>query len=124
MALHPCRWARGSTQHTTPAFASSSKFVTVTHPLHPLHGQQVEVVRVRRGADPDLIVRLPDGRHAALALSLTDVGSPCPTMGPGMTLPLLDGDGLRRLAALIAQRAPAQAAGVEAASVLPCQEGR
>ncbi len=98
--------------------------MTVTHPLHPLHGQQVEVVRVRRGADPDLIVRLPDGRHAAIALSLTDVRAPIPTVGPGTTLPLLDGDGLRRLAALIAQRAPAQAAGVAPASALPCQEGR
>ena len=98
--------------------------MTVTHPLHPLHGQQVEVVRVRRGADPDLIVRLPDGRHAAIALSLTDAGGSSTVVGPGTTLPLLDGDGLRRLAALIAQRAPAQAAGGESASALPCHEGR
>jgi hypothetical protein len=34
------------------------------------------VVRVRRGADPDLIVRLPDGRHAAIALSGTDYLAP------------------------------------------------
>ena len=44
-------------QHTTPLDQPSSGFVTITHPHHPLRGQRVEVVRVRRGADPDLIVR-------------------------------------------------------------------
>ena len=32
-------------------------FVTITHPHHPLHGQTAEVIRIRRGVDPDLIVR-------------------------------------------------------------------
>ena len=29
----------------------------VIHPHHPLYGQQVEIIRVRRGPDPDLIIR-------------------------------------------------------------------
>ena len=49
------------------------EFVTITHPYHPLKGQQVEVVRVLRGPDPDLIVRFPDGRHTAYAQTLDDL---------------------------------------------------
>jgi hypothetical protein len=52
-----------------------STYVTITHPLHPLRGQRVALVRIRRGvskASTDLIVRLPDGTHAAIAISSTD----------------------------------------------------
>jgi hypothetical protein len=47
-------------------------WVTVTHPYHPLYGKQVQIIRVRRGPDPDLIIRMPDGYHGAIAASLTD----------------------------------------------------
>lgn len=71
--------------------------MTITHPHHPLFGQRVEVLRRRRGVDPDLIIRLADGTHAAIATSLTDdlgITGPDPALaGP---LPLLDVDGLRR----------------------------
>ena len=75
----------------------------ITHPFHPLCGQQVEVVRVRRGADPDLIVRLPDGCHAALAMSWTDYAAPSGlNLDPPSVAPhLLDFDGLRQIAQLI-----------------------
>jgi hypothetical protein len=76
-------------------------FVTITHPHHPLRGQRVEIVRLRRGSDPDLIVVLPDGRHAAVALSSTDYASPLespPTVGAEH---LLDLDGLRRVIQLL-----------------------
>jgi Family of unknown function (DUF5372) len=77
--------------------------VTVTHPLHPLHGQQVEVVRVRRGADPDLIVRLPDGRHAAVARNWTAETLPPVGDEPSIVPPLLAVDGLRQLVVIIAR---------------------
>jgi hypothetical protein len=48
------------------------EYVTITHPHHPLHGQRCEVVRIRRGVDPDLVIRLADGSHAAIAMSSTD----------------------------------------------------
>ena len=39
----------------------------------------MEVIRQRRGTDPDLIVRLPDGQHVAVAMSWTDyAGAPEP----------------------------------------------
>jgi hypothetical protein len=75
--------------------------VTIAHPHHPLRGQRVEVVFVRRGADPDLVVRLPDGQHAAIAQSWTGEGTPPrPADGP---VPLLDAEGLRELARRVAQ---------------------
>jgi hypothetical protein len=77
-------------------------WVSITHPHHPLYGQRVEVVFVRRGADPDLIVRLPDGEHAAIAQSWTrDEAAPdAPVAGP---LRLLDVAGLRQAAQFVAQ---------------------
>jgi len=77
--------------------------VTITHPHHPLSGQRCEVVRIRRGVDPDLIVRLRDGSHAAIAMSWTDAGlEPAPTEAPhGHALPLLDLQGLRQIVHLV-----------------------
>src|SRR5262249_39320423 len=79
---------RGSWAHserTTPSSQLPSGFVTITHPHHPLRGQQLLVVCVRHGEHPDVIVRLPDGNHAAVAVSATDYAagdappSPLPT---------------------------------------------
>src|SRR5207237_5059094 len=72
-------WPEGSglsrsahSQRTTPSSQFASGCVTITHPHHPLRGQQLSAVCVRHGASPDVIVRLPDGSHAAAALSATD----------------------------------------------------
>ena len=75
--------------------------MTVTHPHHPLRGQRVEIARIRRGNDPDLIVVAPDGRHTAIALSSTDYES-SPEIPPTVTAEhLLDLDGLRRVIQLL-----------------------
>jgi len=82
--------------------------VTVTHPHHPLLGQRVEIVRIRRGNDPDLIVALPDGRHTAIALSSTDYDS-TPEIPPTVTAEhVLDLDGLRRVIQLLDRLAQAE----------------
>jgi Family of unknown function (DUF5372) len=81
--------------------------VTVTHPHHPLRGQRVEIVRIRRGNDPDLIVVLPDGRHSAIALSSTDYASPAETPPTVGAEHLLDLDGLRRVIQLLDRLAQA-----------------
>jgi hypothetical protein len=75
--------------------------VTVTHPFHPLRGQQLEVVRIRRGTDPDIIARCSDDSHVAIAMSWTDYAAPsCPE--PLSTSPhLLAFDGLYQAAQLI-----------------------
>ena len=62
-------------------------------------------MRIRRGADPDLIVRLPDGIHAAVAMSMTDyagVTEPATTE----TQPLLALAGLRQIVQRIEQWDP------------------
>lgn len=80
--------------------------MTITHPHHPLCGQQCEVVFIRRGVDPDLILRLADGTHAAIAMSWTDSDQPhkLPTTTQSNTdLPLLDLQGLRQIVDLFDQ---------------------
>jgi hypothetical protein len=58
-------------------------------------------VRIRRGNDPDLIVVLPDGRHAAIALSSTDYASDLENPLSVAAEHLLDLDGLRRVIQLL-----------------------
>ena len=78
----------------------------MTHPHHPLHGQRVQVVRVRRGPDPDLIMRMPDGYHGAIAASLTDYLGRSEA-DPGLTEPpLLSVEGLWQIAQFIEQQRP------------------
>ena len=56
---------------------------------------------MRRGADPDLIVRLPDGLHAAIAMSWTDYAHPTGCNSRPPPTHLLDFQGLRQAAQLI-----------------------
>lgn len=79
--------------------------MTITHPHHPLCGQRCEVVFIRRGVDPDLILRLADGTHAAIAMSWTDAGEGQPLSGDQdhLDLPRLDLQGLRQILDLLDQ---------------------
>jgi uncharacterized protein DUF5372 len=80
------------------------EWVTVTHPHHPLYGQRVQLIRVRRGSDPDLIIRLPDGYHGAIAASLTDYGGPGDPHLSTTEPPLLSVEGLWQIAQWVAQQ--------------------
>jgi hypothetical protein len=93
----------GCPPHTTPSPNRTSEWVTISHPHHPLRGQRVEIVRVRRGIEPDLIVRLPDGLHAALAVDWTDYLIPDAAALSPPAPHLLAVDGLRQLVQLVAQ---------------------
>ena len=92
-------------QYTTSLSQPSLEYVTITHPHHPLHGQRCEVTHIRRGADPDLILRLPDGTHAAIAMSWTDSseGEALSAAQSGPDIPLLDLQGLRQIVHLLDQ---------------------
>lgn len=76
----------------------------MTHPHHPLHGQCVQLIRVRRGPDPDLIIRMPDGYHGAIAASLTDyAGASHPDLCASEP-PLLSIEGLWQIAQWVRQQ--------------------
>ena len=79
--------------------------MTITHPHHPLCGQRCEVVFIRHGVDPDLILRLADGTHAAIAMSWTDSGEAQTFSAPqsSLALPRLDLQGLRQILQLFDQ---------------------
>jgi hypothetical protein len=77
--------------------------VTITHPHHPFRGQRLPVMGLRGGANPAVIVRLPDGSHAAVALDATDYAAELSaTLSPVSVTPLLDLDGLRRMTQFLA----------------------
>jgi hypothetical protein len=84
------------------------EWVTVTHPYHPLHGQRVQVIRVRRGPDPDLIIRMPDGYHGAIAASLTDYAGPVDPDLSTAEPPLLSVKGLCLIAQWVRQQRESQ----------------
>lgn len=90
-------------QHTASSSQPVSGSVTVIHPYHPLYGQQVEIIQIRRGADPDLIVRLPSGLHVAIAMSWTNYARAPDEALPTGAPHLLAISGLRQVAQLIAQ---------------------
>ena len=92
----------GYPQQTTSQSQCSLGFVTITHPYHPLFRHQVEITRIRRGADPDLIVKLPDGFHAAIAASWTDYAGANLEIVPRPP-PFLDLEGLRQMAQFVGQ---------------------
>ena len=73
----------------------------MTHPHHPLYGQRVQLIRVRRGQDPDLIIRLPDGYHGAIAASLTDYAGQALVDSDAVEPPLLLLEGLWQIAQFI-----------------------
>src|SRR4051812_498468 len=96
-----CRSMSGCPQHTTPSSQPPLGWVTITHPHHPLYGQRVAIVRLRRGEDPDLIVRLPDGTHVAISMSLTDYAGASDLASPASPPHLLALGGLRQAVQLI-----------------------
>jgi Family of unknown function (DUF5372) len=76
----------------------------VTYRHHPLYDQRVQLIRVRRGPDPDLIIRMPDGYHGAIAASLTDYAGASPADPAAAEPPLLSIEGLWQIAQFIAQQ--------------------
>jgi hypothetical protein len=89
-------------EQTTTLSQPSSGFVTITHPYHPLYDQQVEVVRLRRGVQPTLIIRTPAGHHLAIAMESTDYLVTEEVAAPVVPPHLLDIEGLWHIARFIA----------------------
>jgi Family of unknown function (DUF5372) len=60
-----------STVHNTPP-ENHTRTIVVTYPHHPLFEQQFEFVRLRRGKQPLVEIRLPTGNTARLPVDYTD----------------------------------------------------
>ena len=75
--------------------------MTITHGYHPRHGERVRLIRVCRGADPDLEVKLPNGLRLRVAMSCTDYATPQGTAHPSTPPHMLDFNGLRLAAEVI-----------------------
>jgi Family of unknown function (DUF5372) len=76
----------------------------VTHPHHPLYGQRIQIIRVRRGRDPDLIIRMPDGYHGAIAASFTDYAPSLEAQASREPPPLLSLTGLWQMVQFLEQK--------------------
>ncbi|MGB7340846.1 MAG: DUF5372 family protein, partial [Phototrophicaceae bacterium] len=80
----------------------SSHQVTVTHPFHPLRGQQVTVLCIyQRSNEPDLYIETATGMTMCLAMSLTDYEL---QVSAQPVVHLLTGDGLLQIANFIKQK--------------------
>lgn len=64
----------------------------------------MEIIRIRRGVDPDLIIRMPDGYHGAIAASWTDYAGVCEVASNLSAPPLLSIEGLWQMAQVIEQQ--------------------
>ena len=87
----PYRTLLGRYQQTAHSAALVSESVIITNPIHPLHGQSVKVLSLRRlGKSVRVILEHPDGGILSLPASETswEITSPPPVV-KGQT-PLLD----------------------------------
>jgi hypothetical protein len=86
-----------SSQQNASAMGAERTHVTITHPHHPLNGQKCELIKVRRGPNPVLVVKMPDGNEARLPRDWTDYDM---STAPDSLLPI---EGLRELIKIIGQ---------------------
>ncbi len=103
LAEPPCqrRWAQS---RQTALFANPSLgLATVTRPFHPLYGQTLEVLKVRRLAGREsLSLRHPERGSLAICRDWTDWAPPGASPPPGSPPLRVDAFGLIRLAELLA----------------------
>jgi hypothetical protein len=83
--------------------------VVVTAVTHPLHGLRLRAYAVRHvDGVPHLKVELPDGMPGLVAAEATDALGADPAGDAGL---VLDGDGLRRLRAVVVRLRDGDASG-------------
>jgi len=84
-----------SSQQNASAMGAERTHVTITHPHHPLNGQKCELIKVRRGPNAVLVVKMPDGKQARLPRDWTDYDM---LTAPDFLLPI---EGLREIIKII-----------------------
>jgi len=86
-----------SSQQNASAMGAERTHVTITHPHHPLYGQKCELIKVRRGPNPVLVIKMPNGKEARLPRDWTDYDM---STAPDSLLPI---EGLREIIKIIGQ---------------------
>jgi hypothetical protein len=92
-----------SSQHNASAVGAEPTHITITHPHHPLNGQKLELISVRRGPNSVLLVKMLNGVRARLPRDWTDYG--CSSLDEASTDPaqFLSIEGLRKIIKIISQ---------------------
>jgi len=92
-----------SSQHNVSVMGAEPTHVTITHPHHPLNGQKLELIGVRRGPNPLLLVKMPNGVRARVPRDWTDYGRS--SLDDVSTDPnhILSIEGLRKMIKIISQ---------------------
>ena len=97
-------WCRQKRPHNAHLFDRDANRVRVTHPFHPLHDQELEVVDLRHFQDGEYVyVDVGNGKVARLPEAWTSLGAQDPfvTISAGRSLFLI-GD-LQRLSRLVGE---------------------
>ena len=77
MAAEPGFWGCRRRRHSAASPSEDLGFVVITHPFHPLSGQRLEVLFVkRRGADRVFVCAGGVGVRVTVPRSWTDRGEP------------------------------------------------
>jgi hypothetical protein len=91
-----------STRHQASLIGTTTiSAVTITHPFHPLHGQKLEVIKVLRGENSKIVVRLPNGKHSRMLREWTDYDASKVNQTSADHPCLLDIKGLREVVQII-----------------------
>ncbi len=95
----------GRYHQTTHRFNRSSESVTITNPIHPLHGQLVAVRSIRHlGKSVRVIIEHPRGGQVSLPISETSLVQSLPCAQVEGKTPLFEPKNLQRLVEWVATK--------------------
>ena len=107
-------WASPRSKRNALHDSTRSEWAEITHPFHPLRGQQFLILKTRRVAGVEtLILRGTAGGTFAVARDWTDRAQPHPCTGPGLPAAILDVPTLLALTDLLTQIASSSPKGVD-----------
>lgn len=98
MSIERCRGLPRKLLHNPPPQILSLESVVITHPIHPLVGQSLPVVRhLRALGGSAVIVEFPDGHTATIPVDWTELRPTAPPLQHQGRCPLLHPFALRQL---------------------------
>ena len=102
MSFDRSRYVSRKLPHNPPLQILPLESVVITHPVHPMVGQSLPVIRhVRALGGSALVVRFPDGHAAIIPVHWTDLRPAVPPLQLRGRLPLLHPVALQQMRALV-----------------------